>query len=252
MISLGFTGRKHSRESKIKMSLSHKGKKHSEEHRKRIAESNKKRGELRRVTLVCERCKKIFKVEFSKRNRKFCSVACANRIPWNKGIPATKEWRRKQSLIMRGRIPWNLGIPNSKETRSKISLAIRNKMKDPEYRLKVRNNFKKLVKLGRVYSGPNYSERVLGKVLNKLFPKEWKYVGDGKFWIGYKCPDFVNVNGKKKVIELFGNIWHDKKDEFLRSKHFKKFGFDTLVIWVKDLKKHREYVEKKLIDFCEL
>lgn len=35
----------------------------------------------------------------------------------------------------------------------------------------------------------------------------YKYVGDGSFWIGRKNPDFININGGKKLIEV-GNLYH--------------------------------------------
>lgn len=31
--------------------------------------------------------------------------------------------------------------------------------------------------------------------------------------IGGLCPDFVNCNGKKVIIELFGDYWHDLDEE---------------------------------------
>jgi hypothetical protein len=59
---------------------------------------------------------------------------------------------------------------------------------------------------------PNKPEKLLGKLLNKLFPKEYKINVKGKVMIlGGKVPDFVNVNGQKKVIEMFGDFWHSKK-----------------------------------------
>lgn len=46
----------------------------------------------------------------------------------------------------------------------------------------------------------------------------------------------MNVNGQKKLIELYGNYWHKNENPNNRIKHFKKYGFDTLVIWEKELK----------------
>jgi len=91
---------------------------------------------------------------------------------------------------------------------------------------------------------PNKPERKLRRILNKLFSKEYKFVGDGKIWIGGKNPDFINVNGQKKLIELFGDYWHSKKITGLKKKvhrkqrqyHFKKYGFKTCVIWEYELK----------------
>ena len=51
-------------------------------------------------------------------------------------------------------------------------------------------------------------------------------------------PDFININGEKKVIELFGEHWHDteEKGQENRINKFKQFGFDCIVIWGKELK----------------
>ena len=41
----------------------------------------------------------------------------------------------------------------------------------------------------------------------------------------------MNVNGEKRLIELFGDFWHKGQDPADRAKHFAKFGFATVVIW---------------------
>lgn len=111
----------------------------------------------------------------------------------------------------------------------------RNPMKNPEIcKMVCEKRIEKLIKgLARK---PNYSERNLNGFLQFWFPNEYKYVGDFKVWIGGKNPDFVNVNGQKKIIELFGEFWHQSKDEQVRIDHFKRYGFDTLVIWAKELR----------------
>lgn len=92
--------------------------------------------------------------------------------------------------------------------------------------------------------------------LSKLFPNEYKYVGNGSILIGFKNPDFINVKGQKKIIELFGDYWHSKKktgrtkkqEEFQRVKHFAKYGYKTLIVWESEL---RDIIvlKKKLIEF---
>lgn len=60
---------------------------------------------------------------------------------------------------------------------------------------------------------PNGYERELLRVLNTFYPNEWEYVGNGQLIIGGKCPDFVNINGKKQIIEVFGEYWHKEEEE---------------------------------------
>lgn len=92
---------------------------------------------------------------------------------------------------------------------------------------------------------PNKIELRLNKILNENFPNEYKYVGDFQFWLGGKNPDFMNVNGQKKLIELYGSYWHKDDNPRNRINHFKKYGFDTLIIWDKELKNIPK-LEKKL------
>jgi len=75
----------------------------------------------------------------------------------------------------------------------------------------------------------------------------YKYVGDFKVWIDGKNPDFMNCNGEKKLIELFGNHWHKKDDEITLPDHYKKYGFKTLVIWENDMKNQSDENLVKLI-----
>jgi len=87
-------------------------------------------------------------------------------------------------------------------------------------------------------------------ILESLYPGEWKFVGDGQVIIDGKCPDFINVNGQKKIIELYGERWHRDDDPQDRINVFKPFGYDTLVIWVRELQNSRK-VRKMIIEFCK-
>jgi very-short-patch-repair endonuclease len=84
---------------------------------------------------------------------------------------------------------------------------------------------------------PNKQEVYLNEILQLNFPGEWKYVGDGSFVIDGKNPDFININGKKAIIELFGEFWHEKEEEQTRTDLFSKYGYSTLIIWSAELRK---------------
>lgn len=109
---------------------------------------------------------------------------------------------------------------------------------DPEYIAKQRasRNIK-----------PNKAEKKLDKFLQRILPDEYKYVGDFSFMIETKNPDFININGKKKIIELFGDYWHKGDDGKKRAAIFKKYGYDTLIIWEHELKD--ENLKNKIIEF---
>ena len=75
----------------------------------------------------------------------------------------------------------------------------------------------------------------------------FKYTGDGAFWIGKNPainPDFVNCNGKKVAIEIFGDYWHSpllkqnisySQSYEGRNKILKEYGWKLVVFWGTDL-----------------
>lgn len=66
--------------------------------------------------------------------------------------------------------------------------------------------------------------------------------------LGGKIPDIVNVNGQKKVVELWGTYWHRDQNPDDRIALFRPFGWDTLVVWEKELK-DRPALEARLQEF---
>jgi hypothetical protein len=83
---------------------------------------------------------------------------------------------------------------------------------------------------------PNFKEKFLDSIIQLVRPSEFQYVGDGKVIIEGKCPDWINVNGKKQIIEFFGKRWHKPEDEEIRSIYFAKYGYETLVVWESEIK----------------
>ena len=93
-----------------------------------------------------------------------------------------------------------------KEIKSKHSKAMIEHWANPEYR----DNTIKASLRGR-QAKPNIPEtRILG-VLDKYYPNEWIYSGDKEIVFDGLNPDFININGRKLIIEYFGSIWHDAK-----------------------------------------
>ena len=130
---------------------------------------------------------------------------------------------------------------SNEEVRNKMSEIGKRNWKDPEYASKV---------LSAVAERPNKWELKLLDILNDLAPNEWKYVGDGSFIINGKNPDFINVNGKKLLIELYGEFWHQGHDPKERIDCFKPFGYDTMIIWCSELnKKNYEITLERIKEF---
>lgn len=94
---------------------------------------------------------------------------------------------------------------------------------------------------------PNKKEVQLDNLLKELC-LPYQYVGNGQFTLGGKCPDFLNINGQKKLIELYGNFWHQGENPQNRINYFAQYGFDTLVIWEHELKQLKE-LKCKLLNF---
>lgn len=90
---------------------------------------------------------------------------------------------------------------------------------------------------------PNKKEKFLFKLI-KINHFPYKFVGDGKFILAGKCPDFLNCNGQKKVIELFGDYWHRNDNPQKRIRLFAKYGFKTLIIWERELKNSDNVIQK--------
>ena len=219
-----FLGRKHSEESKRKMSLSHKGK-------QPYPEPGFKKGHipwntgLRMSDEIKEKISKFNKGKTLSNEHK-AKIGIANR-----GKVRSEEAKKLVSDKNRGRIPWNKGT-------SLFSHC------SDESKQKIKDGFRKMM------CKPNYSEVKLEQILNDLYPNEWRYIGNGVVWIGDKNPDFMNVNGQKKLIELFGEQWHKPEDEEIRKSHFKEFGFNTLIVWAKELR-HPDQLKIKLSNFME-
>jgi len=103
---------------------------------------------------------------------------------------------------------------------------------------------------------PNKTEIKLYQLLQKIYPNEYKFVGDGNVTIDGLIPDFINSNGQKKIIELFGTYWHREGVDYRRTEKgrrevFMKYGYKLLVIWEDELK-NKESVIKKIRAFNEV
>jgi very-short-patch-repair endonuclease len=156
--------------------------------------------------------------------------------PWNKGKRGcySEETLRIMGADKVGKPSAMKGKHFPPEIVEKVSQALRLKWQDPDYAFRV-------MKARGIK--PNKPEQKIITLMeeNKL---PFKYVGDGQFILGGKCPDFLNVNVKKQVIELFGTYWHDILDVARRTEHFRQYGFDTLVIWEDELSNASKVVSK--------
>ena len=269
-------------ETKKKLSVASKGRRVSEETKeklRRIMNSPEMKQLLSKklsgknsprykepIKLICKGCGKVFYVKPKHSNRKYCSRECylQHNRGWHhseetklklKRIMNSPEVREKIASKLRGKNNPFYGKRHRDETIKKLrEQAIQRIANDPEYRrkileasykgwLKLTSQLQRYLKEGL----PNPSEKKLLEILNKVCPGEYRY-NNGWFVLGGKIPDFVNVNGKKKVIELFGEAYHREEEVEERRSHFRKYGWDCLVIWAKELKSPEE-VANKVLEF---
>lgn len=252
----------------------------------------KKGTELKpRTDKNCEHCGENMRLPPHRLNKRFCSSKCqlnwlhnnkesrkktsntlkrkiqnkeiSNPYENIKRFSKTKEYRKimnKRCWKNKKRIE-KLKTP---EFKMKMRKQSENLWKNSQYREKIRTGVKKVwlnpmyreATLKKIFEGrkikPNKAEIKLDNLLQQKFPNEWKYVGDGYTWIVGKNPDFLNINGQKKLIELFGDYWHSEKligltkqqAESLRVNHFAKYGFKTLIVWEHELKNPNQVTNK--------
>ena len=81
---------------------------------------------------------------------------------------------------------------------------------------------------------------------------EYRYTGNGQFILMGKAPDFVHVRDRK-IIEFYGERWHEPEEEGERIQLFARSDYQVLVIWQKEIApKKRKSLYKKLLDFNAL
>lgn len=144
--------------------------------------------------------------------------------PWNKGKHHTEATKAKISKSNKGRVSPNLGKQLSKEHKQKLREA-RKRRRFPTHHTK---------------------PELLFEAICKKYDLPFKYTGNGDFWIENINPDFVECNGKKIAIEIFGDYWHSPllRDNIPynqtyggRKKTLKRYGWKLIVLWESDLKR---------------
>lgn len=170
----------------------------------------------------------------------------------------TQEAIKQQAKLLELKGGFRRRTPAYRAKLCKIKQAL---WKDPLYRSKALARLKVLNKdsefqkarMKAMNKTPNSLERKIIEICHKE-NLPYKFVGDGNFILAGLNPDFVNVNGQKKIIEIFGDYWHsDEKlkklknwrgTEFGRKAVFSQFGFQTLVIWGKEFADLNQVADK--------
>lgn len=154
-----------------------------------------------------------------------------------KHIPITQEQREAASQRMKAHNP----MFNPETVRKVVLVSRWRHFSDPKAYAE---------RLIRKNIGPNKTE---ARIEAALQPLGFRFVGDGKFWIGPclsgKCrnPDFIWKSGRKKVGLLYhSNYWHNRPDsddeEELRD--YQALGWQIFVFREGDLSKFAEAIRR--------
>jgi G:T-mismatch repair DNA endonuclease (very short patch repair protein) len=93
---------------------------------------------------------------------------------------------------------------------------------------------------------PNRLERRLIELVDRA-GLPFKYAGNWEFMVAGKCPDFLSTDGRKLFTESFGNYWHTIKARETveeRVERFREHGYETLVLWEKEMDNEQLVADK--------
>ena len=126
------------------------------------------------------------------------------------------EHKRKIGLAHKGKHV-------SQETRALIGKYSQERWDNGQWREK---QIKKI--MSGWWNRPTSLEKQMIEIIER-YSLPYKYVGDGSFLIGFKNPDFININSKKICVEVANIYHHDDNYETKRKKHFKNYGWECVV-----------------------
>jgi len=176
------------------------------------------------------------------------------------GTPSKKKNKNYEELY---------GYERAQEIREKLAILHKNKklseshkkaLSESHKRQFLDEEFRKRWAI-RFHKKPGPLEQKLIEIINSN-NLPFKYTGNLSTWvgsaIGVKNPDFTSSVGKKQVIELLGEYWHQKRPNIRfhqtaegTKEHYKKAGFDCLIIWDYEINKDPQQVLQKIKAFSE-
>lgn len=268
---MSMLGRHHTDETKAKISRAHIGRPFTEETRAKISAAMKGKATRLGACLSEETRAKISSAltvkPLSPTHKHNISLALKGHHNTPKGthLSPNTEFRSGHPPIrgMLGKTAWNKGIPWDTETKEKIRNTEKGRHLHPETEIKKGQRISPETELTSErakswWKDPEYRARVIAgrlkhrrptgpeKKLIGLIAKyrlPYKYTGDGSFIIGGLNPDFVNINGAKVAIDVFGDYWHtikaDKEsyNEEGRKKIFADYGWQLIVLWENEVER---------------
>lgn len=204
----------------------------SDEHKKKQSYSARHRN---KASAVCYVCGKRFKKRPSmieRSDKHFCSRECYSKHN-SEAFKGDNNPQYGKPSSFRGRT-------HTDEAKKKLSDTRKELFKDPEFKDRhVKMAMKSL------QASPNKTEQRMIDIIS-AYDLPFEFTGDGKFILHGLCPDFVSTDGTNKIIEVFGEHFHDPEkafvkvrwtqQEFGRKAIFSQLGYDCLILWYKEIK----------------
>jgi len=208
----------------------------------------------------------------SRESKDKISEANTGKISWNKGLTKRTDKRMEEAAKANGEAVKKKWMePEYKKKQKKrwdnpqycelisstMSRTNRKRWLDPVYRRNYEEMMKKfwadstyrertlksMVKASQIK--PNKSELKLFSLLQKVLPGQYAINVKAEVMVlGGKIPDFVNIDGRKAVVEFWGDYWHAGQNPQDRIDYFKQFGYSTLIIWEHELKNEICLIER--------
>lgn len=195
-----------------------------------------------------------------------------------KGIKLSEETRKKISIALQGKHSNMTGKHHSEETKNKMSESRKKYIKiygHPKGMLGKHFSKEAKLKIGQKnkehWQNPDYRKKIILRCLNIKKPTSleirvekliselnfpYRYCGSGKgiCILNGRPPDFININGEKKVIEANGIYWHGvltgrntkEQEEERLNKIYEQVGFKCLHLWEDE---NEDVWKEKLLKF---
>ena len=148
--------------------------------------------------------------------------------PTIKKLWTTSKYREKTTKAIRKK-------HRSQTMRDKKSKITKQLWKNPKFKAMMVQKIRK-----SIAKKPTKPEQNIIELIKK-YALPFHYTGDGEVIIDGLNPDFVHINNNRKVIEVFGRVFHDPEESFfnvpLRQQYlgkvldYKKRGCDCLILW---------------------
>lgn len=187
----------------------------------------------------CGKIKPLFEFNKNKSRKDGCGCCCkeCSNLYYKENKQKVREQAKKNHCI-------DCGKKIDNRSKRCLSCASKYMWSNKKFREK---------RLKNMIKGCNFSqnkkEKQLEEILNELFSDKYKFVGDGKKFIAGLVPDFIDKE-TKKIIELFGDYWHNREGSKERDKRklktYAKYGYKTLIVWEHELEDKNKLNEKLL------